>query len=157
MSNEQHKKIKKTLKIVGLSLLAVGAIFAIVGFVDFFAADGMPKLFWCLFVGLPCLAIGGMLTLFAHQQEIARYAKHESVPVINETAEELTPAVKSVVSAAKSAIDEETTLLCPSCGEKNDNDSKFCKNCGTAFSVVCPSCGQATDAGKFCNHCGKEL
>lgn len=160
MSNEQHKKTKKTLKIVGISMLAVGAVFTLIGFINFFSTFGSfdsPDLFWCSFVGLPLLGFGGMITLFAFKGEIAKYVKNESVPVANEAAQELTPAVKSVVSAAKSVLEEESTFLCPSCGEKNDKDSKFCKNCGTAFSVVCPSCGQATDAGKFCNHCGKEL
>ena len=157
--NNSHNKTKKILKIVGISMLVVGAVFTLIGFINFFSTFGSfdsPDLFWCSFVGLPLLGFGGMITLFAFKGEIAKYVKNESVPVANEAAEELKPAIKSVVSAAKEAIAEES-LPCPKCGEKNDIDSKFCKNCGTAFSVVCPSCGNSTDAGKFCNHCGKEL
>jgi DNA-binding XRE family transcriptional regulator len=50
--------------------------------------------------------------------------------------------------------------VCPKCGTVNDEESKFCKNCGRKLSRAneCPKCGapiKATD--KFCPCCGKQL
>lgn len=161
MNDQNHKRIKTILKIVGISMLVVGAVFTIIAFINFFSSFGSyepPTLFWCCFIGLPLLGFGGMITMFAFNGEIARYLKNESVPVANEAADELRPAVKSVVStvvdAAKEGID--SGVLCE-CGTKNDEGSKFCKNCGKKLTDVCPTCGNATDSGKFCNHCGNPL
>ena len=132
---EKHERTKRILKIVGPIVAAAGLILAVVGFVSFFSSfggDGMPSLFWCAFVGMPVFVIGLGITFTAFRREIATYQKNESAPVINEFAED--------------------------CGEKNDADAKFCKNCGAALRKVCPDCGEQNDAdAKFCKSCGKSL
>lgn len=52
---------------------------------------------------------------------------------------------------------------CPNCNALNDNDSKFCIECGTSLdkqenSLVCPACGVSNNSdSKFCVACGTQL
>ena len=157
---EKHERTKRILKIVGPIVAAAGLILAVVGFVSFFSSfggDGMPSLFWCAFVGMPVFVIGLGITFTAFRREIATYHKNESAPVINEFAEDIKPAVQSVASAVRETAAAQDAI-CPDCGEKNDADAKFCKNCGAALRKVCPGCGEQNDAdAKFCKSCGKSL
>ena len=156
---EKHERTKRILKIVGPIVAAAGLILAVVGFVSFFSSfggDGMPSLFWCAFVGMPVFVIGLGITFTAFRREIATYHKNESAPVINEFAEDIKPAVQSVGSPVRETAAQDA--ICPNCGEKNDADAKFCKNCGAALRKVCPDCGEQNDAdAKFCKSCGKSL
>lgn len=156
---EKHERTKRILKIVGPIVAAAGLILAVVGFVSFFSSfggDGMPSLFWCAFVGMPVFVIGLGITFTAFRREIATYHKNESAPVVNEFAEDIKPAVQSVASAVRETAAQDA--ICPNCGEKNDADAKFCKNCGAALRKVCPDCGEQNDAdAKFCKSCGKSL
>ena len=159
---EKHERTKRILKIVGPIVAAAGlilAVLAVVGFVSFFSSfgsGGMPSLFWCAFVGMPVFVIGLGITFTAFRREIATYQKNESAPVINEFAEDIKPAVQSVASAVRETAAQDA--ICPDCGEKNDADAKFCKNCGAALRKVCPDCGEQNDAdAKFCKSCGKSL
>lgn len=157
---EKHERTKRILKIVGPIVAAAGLILAVVGFVSFFSSfgsGGMPSLFWCAFVGMPVFVIGLGITFTAFRREIATYHKNESAPVINEFAEDIKPAVQSVASAVRETAAAQDAI-CPDCGEKNDADAKFCKNCGAALRKVCPDCGEQNDAdAKFCKSCGKSL
>ena len=157
---EKHERTKRILKIVGPIVAAAGLILAVVGFVSFFSSfgdDGMPSLFWCAFVGMPVFVTGLGITFTAFRREIATYHKNESAPVINEFAEDIKPAVQSVASAVRETAAAQDAI-CPNCGEKNDADAKFCKNCGAALRKVCPHCGEQNDAdAKFCKSCGKSL
>lgn len=157
---EKHERTKRILKIVGPIVAAAGLILAVVGFVSFFSSfggDGMPSLFWCAFVGMPVFVIGLGITFTAFRREIATYHKNESAPVVNEFAEDIKPAVQSVASAVRETAAAQDAI-CPNCGEKNDTDAKFCKNCGAALRKVCPDCGEQNDAdAKFCKSCGKSL
>ena len=157
---EKHERTKRILKIVGPIVAAAGLILAVVGFVSFFSSfggDGMPSLFWCAFVGMPVFVIGLGITFTAFRREIATYHKNESAPVINEFAEDIKPAVQSVASAVRETAAAQDAI-CPDCGEKNDADAKFCKNCGAALRKVCPDSGDQNDAdAKFCKSCGKSL
>ncbi len=158
---EKHERTKKKLKIIGITLLAAGAAFVITGFVDFIkniSTFNQPQLFWCLIVGFPMLGFGGMVTAMGFRKEIARYVKNESVPIINEVGEEITPAVTSIAGAAVNAVKGEEKIKCPECGTENANDSNFCQECGAKLKKVCPSCGEVLDnESKFCDKCGYKL
>lgn len=152
----RHARTKLILKIIGLTLIAGGIVMAVIGFVDMFSHEGMPEKFWCLMVGLPTAAIGGMISSFAFKKEITRYVKNESVDIINETAREIKPAVADFASAAKSGLSA-GAVVCE-CGESNDKDSRFCKACGKPLSKTCPDCGSTVDSDSvFCGNCGKKL
>ena len=161
MKNENHEKLKKRLKIAGFILLAVGLVCTVVGMANFFSSamggDGeMPKLFWLMFIGVPCLGVGGSLLGFAYRREIMNFNKNESVPVINDAAGEIAPAVRNIAEAVKTA-DEKPTVKC-ACGEENPVGSKFCRKCGRSLAGVCPDCGKEVGANdEFCNNCGAKL
>lgn len=152
----KHEKTKRTLKIVGIVLMAVGLVCDIVGFIDIFRAihnESMPSVPFLLFIGLPMFGIGLILLIFGAHREIARYVKDESVPVINEASRELTPAVRAVVNAAKGE-----TVSCPACGANNEKDNAYCSACGKPLQKICPKCG-STQAGEnaYCSKCGEKL
>lgn len=49
------------------------------------------------------------------------------------------------------------TIKCPNCGNENDENQKFCGECGAklAQSTKCPNCGNEIPANaKFCGECG---
>jgi len=56
-------------------------------------------------------------------------------------------------------------MICNSCGANNNEENKFCTNCGEELTAVenisqnaCPNCGEENDeANKFCVSCGKQL
>lgn len=151
---QKHKRLKKTLKIVGISMLAVGLVCVIIAAVDFFksmSAEAQPTLFWLFGLGFPFMSLGLISLIFAFQREIHFYTANEAAPVINQIATDVTPAVQSVTQAANSVV-------CPSCGETNDKDAKFCKKCGTQLVQTCPHCGESVDASStFCDNCGAKL
>ncbi|MFR1554449.1 MAG: hypothetical protein ACLSTV_07175 [Coriobacteriales bacterium] len=131
-AERRHNATKKVLKIVGIICIVTGCIFAAIGFIDFFGAmgNGMPTKFWCLFIGLPLTAIGIMITMFAFKREISRYVKNESVPVINETGREISPAIRDIASAVKDGLDDKTVngVRC-SCGE-------IILNCSSRLAIL---------------------
>ena len=149
MSNS--KKSKKALKILGGAVAIIGLALAIVGFSNLFTAShdkGFPKLFWLTFVGLPLLAFGLTLLLFGFRGEISRYAIHATLPIMNETLQELPPTIQSFT---------EKSLSCE-CGTKNPANSKFCSNCGKSLVKTCPSCNQVVDNNaNYCNACGAKI
>ncbi len=53
----------------------------------------------------------------------------------------------------------EVHKICPKCGEKVAEKSKFCVKCGFSMEVfLCPSCGTQREKGAlFCGECGKKL
>lgn len=161
MPDNNHENIKRKLRIAGFILLAVGAVFAIIGFVDFFSVftsgGGMPRLFWMLFLGLPMVGVGIMLLSLGYKREISKYFKNESVPVINEAADELTPAIKSIKRALKDDEPQKDEITCK-CGARNPAGMRFCGQCGKPLVRVCPHCGDIAEPDdNFCGKCGKPL
>lgn len=159
--NYKHESTKKKLKIIGFIIVGAGLALSVTGLVSFFSAfrtGSTPDLFFCAIIGFPLLGIGASILSFAFKREIMRYAKNESVPVINEASEEITPAVKNVAAAVNEGLKSEKTITCPKCGTANPADGKFCKECGTALDVTCPNCGEKISPDdKFCNNCGEKL
>lgn len=177
---QKHLKTKKTLKIFGFIAVIIGGICALTGFADFFLAfvsfgDRMPYLFFLLFIGIPLLGIGGTLLSFGFRKEFMMYGKNEAVPVINQAAHDVTPAVQTIVSAVNEVkksdeknfgVNESSTpgttdenfIVCPDCGHKNSDGARFCSACGKSLESFCPNCKQKVDkSDKFCPNCGKKL
>jgi class 3 adenylate cyclase/tetratricopeptide (TPR) repeat protein len=49
-------------------------------------------------------------------------------------------------------------MKCPRCQAQNDEDARFCEDCGAKLELACPGCGQPVTAGKkFCRSCGAPL
>lgn len=157
---EKHERNKRLIKIFGFILLGVGAVFTIIGFVSFFQSffySDFPENFWCAIVGLPCMGGGGMLLSVGFRREIARYMEKEHAPVVNEAAKDMTPAVKTVVSAVKEGLSDDDKRIC-ACGTVNDSESIFCKACGKRLVGTCASCGATVPSdAEYCPKCGKKL
>lgn len=161
MNTQQHQNTKRTFRVLGVVLLAFGAVLAMTGFVNFALSisDGeMPTLFWMLFLGFPLLAFGLMLLLMSLRQEITRYVKNETIPVINEAGEEIAPAVRAVAAAAREGVIPTEHLTCGACGAENPAGNSYCGKCGAPLARTCPACGASVKAGDaYCGQCGKKL
>lgn len=158
---EQHEKIKRKLKIIGIILTSVGAVCALVGLISFFISfsnmSGPPHLFFLCFIGFPMLGIGIAMLGYAYKREITRYVKDESVPVVNEAGEELKPAVKAIAQAVREGTQDRQEKIC-SCGAHNPADHNFCDKCGKPLSKICPNCGAVQDSDDaYCGKCGAKL
>lgn len=158
--------VRNLLRIVGPSIVAVGAVFLIVGISSFFGSIGTfepPKYFWCAFVGMPLVAIGMGMSKFAFMGAIFRYMANETTPVAKETFNDLATGTQQGVRTIATAIAEglrenASALPCAGCGQLNDCDARFCKSCGANLTPTCPSCGRVNDASaRFCDACGKLL
>ena len=125
--NNKNKAIKVILRVVGCFLLITGLTLSIIGFANFgnFESD----LFMLTFIGMPCTVFGIGIIIFSFSQNIARFIKNEHASVINEFAEDISPAIKTYASAVKDGLTDDDGKICV-CGSKNSADAKFCNNCG---------------------------
>ena len=166
-NNVKHKRTKLILRIIGICLLAAGAVFVIWGMVDFFTAvngnnmnnpDSGPTKFWMLFIGFPALVVGLFLTITSFHREIAGYMANEQVPVINMTAKGVAPGVSDIAKATVDGIKSGEKVVCNKCGEINEKGDKFCSKCGNSLVKICPNCGaELEDDDVFCSKCGTKL
>lgn len=175
---QKHLKVKKTIRVFGITLTVIGGGLTIAGLISFFSAFnsmGMPELFWLAFIGLPLLGVGMGMISFSYQREVARYMKNEHAPVVNETAEDVSPAIHTATKTIKDAWSDinstssngakthETNnsrknVKCAKCGAINDENSKFCSECGASLKKVCRHCRNEVECDdKFCNNCGQRL
>jgi hypothetical protein len=175
LDDARHGQIRSTLRLIGPGVAIVGLIFLAVGLVDFFGSFGSfepPRKFWCLFVGMPLLAIGAGISKFAYLGSISRYMAGEFVPVgrdvVNEMAHGTRGAVRTMAAAVGeglrdgSAAREGRGVRCAVCQAENDAEANYCKGCGASLSpckgVDCPACGTPNEGdARFCDHCGTAL
>lgn len=166
--NPGHTNVRSLLRVIGPITLAVGGLFVLIGFGSFFASfghAGTPRYFWCAFVGMPLLFVGGVMTMYGFMGAITRYQAGEVAPVGKDTfnymAEGTRTGVRTMASAAGAGLADGMSggeTICPSCGRPNDQDAKFCDDCGAAMSKACPNCGATNDGdAKFCDNCGSGL
>ena len=181
-----HRPLRNALRVVGPVLIVIGLGFMLVGLLDFFTtaaqsirsgpgfgpSSGFPTKFWCLFVGMPLLAVGAWLSMAGFAGSFLRYAASESSPVakdsFNYLAQGTGPGVqelsRNIATGIRGAIDDEPAvaepIACPACGADNDPGSRFCDQCGANLpaELPCPACQTLNDAdAKFCDHCGEAL
>jgi class 3 adenylate cyclase len=49
-------------------------------------------------------------------------------------------------------------MICPACRHHNEDDARFCEECGQPLDIPCPACGSPSKAGvPFCRTCGHNL
>jgi len=164
--NPDQSSAKSVLRVVGPLLFGVGLVFTIAGFGSFFASFGTfepPRYFWCAFVGLPLVGVGVGISKFAFMGPLYRYVAGETAPVAKDTFNYLAEGTQQGVRTMAAAVGEglrrsSSELKCEKCGQPNDTDARFCRNCGGCLATTCPSCGHLSDAGaNFCDACGKPL
>ena len=174
--DRDHSSKRTVLRIIGPILLLIGILFMLVGFVDFIAAMsgfGMPRLFWCFFIGIPFMFVGGALSIYGFMGSVARYSAGEMAPVAKDTfnymAEGTEEGVQTVASAIGKGLSDGLTaggpprdiaVRCPRCNTVTGEDSRYCPACGSPMlkACACPQCGELNDAdARFCDNCGKAL
>jgi hypothetical protein len=149
-------------------MLAVGLLFLAVGVGSFFTAlggFGSPRYFWCAFVGMPLIFVGTVMCSFAFLGAVSRYQAGEVAPVakdaFNYMASGTQSGVRKMATAVGSGLADGIkggTTACPHCGHANDQDARFCDECGTPLSKSCSSCGRPNDGdARFCDSCGAPL
>jgi len=109
----QQTATRKTLRRAGLIILALGGVLTLIGIGSFFASFGSfgpPRFFWCAFLGMPLLFVGGAMTMFGFLGAFQRYVAGESAPVakdvVNYMGENIQPGVKSIAKAVTEGIKE---------------------------------------------------
>ena len=165
--NPGHKETRAFLRLLGPTMVAIGAIFVAIGLISFFSAFGSfgpPRYFWCVFIGGPLMAAGSGITKFAYAGAVARYIAAETAPVGKDTfnymAEGTQDGVRNISSAIKDGFSGETKKACRHCQATNNQSARFCDDCGKAFSskIVCPTCSAENDEdANFCDGCGTKL
>ena len=140
-----HDNVRNLLRIIGPVVALTGLVFVAVGMISFFSSFGTfepPRYFWCMFVGMPLLAIGIAITKFAFLGAILRYLSGQAAPVSKDTfnylAHGTTPGVRDISRAvaqgfAEGAHGERAGADCPTCRATNPEGAKFCNGCGTAL------------------------
>lgn len=88
---------------------AVGLLLALIGIAGCFSAcggSGPPRFFWCCFLGMPLLSIGGVLCLFGFLGAVARYTAAEQVPVATEAIGDIAEGTQGAVQTVARAVTE---------------------------------------------------
>jgi len=113
LPSPQHDAIRSFLRIAGPLTALTGMVFMIVGMVSFFSAFGTfepPRNFWCMFVGMPLLAVGLMMAKFGYIGSIYRYFAAETTPVatdaFNEMAEGAQPGMRTAAKSITEGVVE---------------------------------------------------
>ena len=113
LQTPKHKETRTFLRVAGAMVAGVGLVFLIIGMASFFSAfggSGSPRLFWCCFIGMPLLFVGGVMCMFGFMGAVARYTAAEQVPVatdaITDLAEGTQGAVKTVARAVAEGVRE---------------------------------------------------
>ena len=110
---QKQPTIRKTLRYLGLLILTIGILLTLIGMISFFSAFGSfepPHYTWCLFLGMPLIFIGGVMTMFGYMGAFTRYVAGESAPVakdvVNYMGENTQPGVKAFTKAVTQGIKE---------------------------------------------------
>ena len=164
------------LRSIGVIVFGIGAIFTVVGLGSFFSSMGSfgsPDKFWCAFVGLPLMAIGGRMLMLGYMGTVARYAAGELAPVATDTlnyvADQTRGSIHNMSSAVATGIRDAAAsqedaggmqVACASCSHPNDVDARFCDQCGAGMPGpnTCGQCAKTNDPdARFCDGCGSAL
>lgn len=156
--------MKEFGRIAGPLMILVGAIFSVVGFVDFFqsiSTFGGPSKFWCVFIGLPLVSYGVLVCRAAYLKPISDYVAGETYDAVSTLSSAAASGLKSGnLESGTRRSNPQTVIACHKCNHHNPDDSKYCNNCGTALakSVKCNRCNELNDPdARFCDNCGDTI
>ena len=113
----QQMRVRRVLRIGGVIIAGIGLLFLLVGMVNFFMSFGTfepPRFFWCEFVGMPLLFVGGVMCLYGFLGSMQRYVVGETAPVaadaVNYIGTNTQPGMKAVASAiTEGVLDAQST------------------------------------------------
>ncbi|NLH17459.1 MAG: zinc ribbon domain-containing protein [Phycisphaerae bacterium] len=171
-----HRGPRDLFRVLGPVILGIGILFMVVGGVDFFSAFGgmrAPTLFWCFFVGMPLLFVGGVMCQFGYAGKVARYMAQEMAPVGKDTFNYMADGTQEGVKTVASAVGQglaaggvalggkaDTKVRCHKCNSLAEEGAKFCPQCGSPLGKTkpCPNCRELNDPdAKFCDNCGQTI
>ena len=101
--------MRSFLQIAGLLVVLLGLLFTIIGMASFFSAlggGGPPRLFWCCFIGMPLLFVGGAMCMFGFMGAVARYTAGEQVPVATDAISDMAEGTQGAVKTVARAVTE---------------------------------------------------
>ena len=168
---KDHKKIKKTLRIVGFICSIAGLFFIIVGISDFFSDFnhiGFPpagsNTTHYPFIGIPLLFIGLVCLMFGYMNAFASFAASQSAPVTKDVTNYLLDGTRKEIKKTTQEIAKtffltrDKTLQCSECETFNEVGSRYCEWCGKPLTLICPQCqSQSENDAQFCRKCGEKL
>ena len=158
MEMKDYSKTKKTFRTLGFIILPIGLVLSIIGFIDFFMSFNsmtQPKLFFCLFIGLPLTSIGIIFLILGFMKELNSFAASQSAPVHKDVINYMLDGTREEVNKT---INASKKIICPECKAENDKDALFCSTCGHKLKNKSQKCNAENDAdAKFCKNCGEEL
>jgi hypothetical protein len=113
LQSPSHATARTILRVGGPIVALVGLILMIIGIGSFFASFGSfepPRYFWCVFAGMPLLAVGLVLCKFGYLGLVSRYWASETAPVAKDTfnyvAQEAQPGVRALGKSITEGIVE---------------------------------------------------
>jgi len=122
VQSAKHSAIRRVLRVGGPIVALAGFGFVVVGMASFFMSfggSGLPRYFWCAFVGMPLLFVGTVMCMFGYMGGFYRYVAGESAPVakdvVNYMGENTQPGVKAMAKAVTEGVIE---------GQKQDGDKR---------------------------------
>lgn len=111
LNEEQYKKNKKKLSLIGILMLCVGLPLAIIGFATTFIMHSENNLFFLMFLGMPMIFIGFFLIMTSHMREISAFTAQQQMPIAKEGIEKISPAMgtaaKEIAKGVKEGLKDE--------------------------------------------------
>jgi ribosomal protein L40E len=151
---------RKALRKLGFAFLIPGVLMIGIGLISFFLSAGSfqePKLFFLIFLGMPFTFVGSVLLGLGYMKSYANYASKELRPIAKDNINYIIEGTKESVGSLIRETKTEKNR-CSNCGEYNDQDARFCDNCGKSLIKICRFCHEENDMdAKYCKNCGKEI
>lgn len=111
------------------------------------------------------------LSIGVVKNDFSNYSKFETIQAMRDAAKQengLAGLGASFVAGSEMAKDmkdemqknDNVKIRCIECNALNDENAKFCSNCGAKLEKVrvCPNCGKEIDENaKFCSNCGQKI
>ena len=146
----QQSGVRTLFRVLGVVLAPLGVLLLAVGFYRFVTFDpsgwdaGPPDGFLMFALGGIVAVVGFGFLNAGFMGASARYTAGETMPVVKDSATYLSDG-EGILGVGRTVddqtVDEQhvtqraaTGPYCRSCGVRNDEDAKFCDDCGTALS-----------------------
>ena len=146
-----HQAVRSGLRVLGPMVFLTGLCLLIVGAVSFFQSfasfgvgqSSFPRYFWCAFLGLPLMWLGGVLSVPAYMATASRFMAREMIPVqrdaFNTMADGASDGIRTVAQAigegfaAAGGYGGTMASYCSACGAGLPEHARFCPGCGKAL------------------------
>ncbi|BBO33242.1 hypothetical protein [Lacipirellula parvula] len=104
-----HSSFRLAMQVDGPVLLASGLLFTGIAIGIFFFAmsgGGAPRLFWCAFLGMPMMFVGGVMSMLGYVGVVQRYLAGETAPVAKDVVNYIGENTQRGMKAMAKAVTE---------------------------------------------------